>query len=121
MEGGEISGRVDQSSSKKKCSKTMTPLPEGFEPGPNDVICGRGRNIWNSIGNMNFRRKVESRVNEYSNAATKLDKSAILSSIVAEIREGSPNGGFVRKDTKTGQWFEVRLIVFVVFFDMGAG
>jgi hypothetical protein len=91
----------------KQVSKKMTPLPQAFVPGENDVICGRGRNIWNSVGNVRFRRIVENRVDEYSAAKTKLDKSAILSSIVTDVRRTSPNGGFVKKDSKTKEWHEV--------------
>jgi hypothetical protein len=93
---------------RKPC-KAATLLPEDWGPSGKDVILGRGRNIWNHIGNMMFRLKVQSKVDEYSKARTKLDKSTILSSIVADIRAGSPKGGFVRKDPKTGRWCEVSL------------
>lgn len=72
LEEGKMGERVEQTS--KKCSKAMTRLPEGFEPGAHDVICGRGRNIWNSIGNVSFRKTIESRIDEYASAATKFDK-----------------------------------------------
>ena len=32
-----------------------------------------------------------------------------VSKLVTEIRKASPNGGFVRKDEKTGRWYEVGL------------
>lgn len=95
----------------KQPSKEMTPLPEDFKPGESDVICGRGRNIWNFAGNVRFRRLIESRVDEYSAAKTKLDKSSILSSIVAEIRTLSPNGGFVKQDSETKRWYEVGRLI----------
>ncbi|CAB9517896.1 Nitrilase family, member 2 [Seminavis robusta] len=100
-------GHGDASGGGTKISKEMTLLPEDFKPGEHDVICGRGRNIWNSIGNIRFRHLVESRVEEYKKARTKLDKSTILSTIVAEVRTRSPIGGFIRKDPKTGRWSEV--------------
>ena len=62
------------------------------------------------MGNVRFRSIVESRVDEYSTAKTKLDKSKILSSIVAEIRRLSPHGGFVKKDSKTKKWFEGKIV-----------
>ena len=91
----------------KTYSKSMKLLPEEFRPGPHDVICGRGRKIWNSVGNINFRHLVEGRIHDYAFSATKADKGLIISSLVSEVREASPNGGFVRKDTSTGRWYEV--------------
>lgn len=82
-------------------------LPENFVPGENDVILGRGRKTFQHIGNERFRKLVESRLEEYSNSLTKIAKSGILSQIVQEVRRRSPHGGFVKKDTTTGRWYEV--------------
>ena len=87
--------------------RTMTVLAEDFVPGENDVICGRGRRCYNHVGNERFRKFVESYLERYSNAGTKLEKSYILSEIVTHIRKLSPNGGFVKKDPDTGRWSEV--------------
>jgi hypothetical protein len=100
---------VDQKPSLVKgiAGQNMTALPQGFTPGAHDVICGRGRKAFNHIGNENFRRLVESRLAEYSRSAAKLEKSYILSDIVCEVRQRSPTGGFVKKDSTSGQWYEV--------------
>ena len=87
--------------------QNMQALPENFVPGENDVICGRGRKAFNHIGNERFRQLVEKRLEEYSNAVAKLEKSYILSDIVCEVRQRSPDGGFVKKDTNSGRWYEV--------------
>lgn len=87
--------------------QNMTALPQGFNPGEHDVICGRGRKAFNHVGNERFRKLVESRLAEYSSAAAKLEKSYILSDIVCEVRQRSPTGGFVKRDTTTGHWYEV--------------
>ena len=85
----------------------MTALPQAFTPGANDDICGRGRKAINQVGNERFRQLVESRLAEYSSAAAKLEKSYILSDIVCEVRQRSPQGGFVKRDAGTGAWYEV--------------
>jgi len=84
----------------------MTPLPENFEPGPDDVICGRGKKCYNHIGNERFRQRVLTFLDEYSRAKSKLDKSGVLSKVVFEVRQNSPKGGFVKQDSN-GVWFEV--------------
>jgi hypothetical protein len=43
---------------------------------------------------------------EYSRAKSKLDKSGVLSTVVAQIRAKSPNGGFVKQDEQD-RWFAV--------------
>jgi hypothetical protein len=45
-------------------------------------------------------------LDEYSRAKSKLDKSGVLSTVVAQIRALSPNGGFVKQD-ENDRWFEV--------------
>jgi len=116
MEDGDGRDKDEESAEDKKGApkaEAMTPLGGHFQPGEHDVICGRGRSIYNSTGNKNFRQLVESRVDEYSAAKTKLDKSAILSAIVAHVRQLAPQGGFIRKDNKTGEWFEVRRVLWL--------
>jgi hypothetical protein len=66
-----------------------------------------GRKAFNHVGNERFRKLVESRLEEYSNAAAKLEKSYILSDIVCEVRQRSPQGGFVKRDSSSGRWYEV--------------
>lgn len=98
---------IDGKKGKKKGAVEIIPLPRDYSPGERDVICGRGRNIWQSAGNIHFRGIIMGRMDEYSTVATKAQKSNILSAIVDEIRKESPNGGFVKRDAKTGLWFEV--------------
>jgi len=93
-------GRISSAASQ------MTPLPENFEPGPDDVICGRGKKCYNHIGNERFRQRVLTFLEEYSNAKSKLDKSTVLSKVVDQVRQNSPNGGFVKQDP-SGRWHEV--------------
>lgn len=87
-------------------SSNMTPLPANFEPGPDDVICGRGKKCYNHIGNERFRLRVLTYLEEYSAAKSKLEKSGVLSKVVDAVRQQSPDGGFVKQDEK-GNWHEV--------------
>ena len=87
-------------------ASNMTPLPANFEPGPDDVICGRGKKCYNHIGNERFRLRVLTYLEEYSAAKSKLEKSGVLSKVVDAVRQQSPDGGFVKQDDK-GNWHEV--------------
>jgi hypothetical protein len=50
-------------------------------------------------------------INEYAttylNVNTKYQKSEVIAKIVAEVRNRSPGGGFVKKDFYSNRWFEV--------------
>ena len=83
----------------------MKALPHGFQPGPRDVICARGKRALESEGNRHMRTLVDERLDEYCKATTKIAKSVIVSEIVDSVREASPNGGFVKEID--GRWFEV--------------
>jgi hypothetical protein len=56
-------------------------------------------------GNLNLGELILRHTEVYAQSKTKDEKSAIVSSIVAEVRRLSPNGGFVKRE---GQgWYEV--------------
>ena len=82
-------------------------LSLNFTPGPLDVICAPGKEARNHAGNINYRNIIKMELENYSKASSKLEKSLIVSSIVDKIRRDSPNGGFVKLNTKTGEWYEV--------------
>jgi len=86
---------------------SMALLREEFTPTDNDVICGRGRRCFNHTGNERFRAIVAGYLAQYSKANSKLEKSYILSDIVARVRANSPYGGFVKKCPETKRWYEV--------------
>jgi hypothetical protein len=103
--GMSQSNRVSAGSSASQQNQ-MTPLAHDFSPSVDDVICGRGKKCYNHIGNAKFRRGVMAMLDEYSSAKAKLDKSGVLSRVMAEVRRASPGGGFVKQD-ESGQWYEV--------------
>lgn len=82
-------------------------LPEGYQPGCFDVLCGRGRKCFFHEGNRRFRDIVSAMVPEYTDATSKMEKGMILSSIVEGIRDKADIGGFLKKDLETGLWYEV--------------
>jgi hypothetical protein len=82
-------------------------LPPDFVLGKNDVICGRGSRCFSHTGNVRFRGIVESRLPHYLNTSCKNGKTKQICEVVNQIREGSPDGGFVKKDNKTGMFYEV--------------
>ncbi|KAL7565392.1 hypothetical protein ACA910_003586 [Epithemia clementina (nom. ined.)] len=86
-----------------------TSLGDDYKPSGHDVICGRGRRAWDHKGNLRFRLLLESRMEEYKAAKTKLDKSLLVSQIMEEIEEGNPLGRFIKQEDKAGQWVMVSL------------
>lgn len=83
-------------------------LPAGFEPGENDVICGRGKEVLRHPGNIRYRRLLERHGKAYDEASSdKVTKSRIVSSVIEEVRSRCDLGGFVKKDERSGRWYEV--------------
>ena len=92
---------------KGVAAHNMKPLPEDYQIGLNDVICGRGRKCFQHAGNQRFRKMVEDMLPKYSDSPSKLDKTFIICDIVNRVRNNSPFGGFVKKDPMSGRYFEV--------------
>jgi hypothetical protein len=69
-----------------------------------DVLSGRGGGTNVHPGNRNFRDLINLHRRAYLKAR-KNDKPAISRAIVRSIRDN--NGRFLRKDDKTGLWFEI--------------
>jgi hypothetical protein len=84
--------------------KTRKYLPAGYELGDNDVYCGRGSLCFNHVGNRRFRDIVDENLQRYNDATTKFEKSSIIYEVVDKIRN---DGGFVKKDSVNGQYYEV--------------
>lgn len=87
--------------------ENATPLSEQFSPSNYDVICGRGAQCYNHIGNRRFRVTIGMNLQRYLSASSKIEKTLVVMSIVDTIRESSPEGGFVKQHPTTGRWFEV--------------
>jgi len=91
-----IQGRVDR--------KTLDP---SFQPDNWSVICGRGKQVIDHIGNRRLKVLVEANLATYSSTKSTIKKTLIVSSIIDTIRTASPEGGFVKQCPKTKLWMEV--------------
>jgi hypothetical protein len=92
------------------CSAVQSPsrVEEGFLPSdfvvtPYTVLCGRGRDCFESVGNRRFRILVQCQLGRYSLAETKAAKSRVVTDVVDAIRNAG--GAFVKG--KKGCWYEV--------------
>ena len=79
-------------------------LPPGYKPGEFDVCCGRGKRHWNHVGNVRFRRYIQSSVERYMKAPSKNDKTTVVVSIVDDIR--NMGGNFLKEDLR-GNWYDI--------------
>ena len=70
-----------------------------------DVICARGKEVYNHEGNKRFRALVKSYLPTYSQCVTKMQKTRLVSTIIDTVRARSNQGGFVKN--VGDQWYEV--------------
>lgn len=85
----------------------MTPLDASYQPGPFDVVCGRGKGSYNRPGNKRFRSLVATYIPQYLSAKSKVDKSVVLNTIIDKVHSFSnPDSGtpaqFVKYTKGTG-------------------
>jgi hypothetical protein len=78
-------------------------LGADFQPCRFSVICGRGKDSYDHVGNHHFRELASMFVARYSRAGTKTDKSEIVSEMVNMIHQA---GGTFCKLEK-GAWIKV--------------
>ena len=83
------------------------PLPPGYQPSKQDVVCGRGRGYYNCAGNVRFRNLVKSHVELYASQTTKLEKTAVLEEIVKQVKQQSGQSRFVKQIMPGGEWCEL--------------
>jgi len=88
------------SSSSNNNRETDNLLPVTFCPGENDVICQRGKDCHEHVGNRRFRRLVEQHLDSYLEAGgIRQDKTNVITGIVQQLQSTSTSGksGFVMK------------------------
>jgi hypothetical protein len=83
--------------------KTEAQLSLDFQPSEYSVLCSRGKESVNHIGNRRFRKLASTYVQNYSQADSKAAKSVIVSDIITSIRQ--VGGNFCKY--KRGAWFEL--------------
>jgi hypothetical protein len=89
-------------------NKPETPMADGYVPSDSDVCCGRGKQHWNATGNVNFRKVIRASVARYMQGPLKTDKTAVVVSVVDEIRR--QGGRFLKqqqKDGSNGCWYDI--------------
>jgi hypothetical protein len=85
-------------------SKTgRSQLGDDFQPSVYSVICGRGKETFNHVGNCSFHILTSFFLESYSRDVRKTFRAVIISEIVAMIRQAG--GNFCRYEE--GSWFEV--------------
>lgn len=107
-----VEGEIDPEDGSDKKESTseddIAPIPPAEEGvssyGENDVLSGRGGGTNVHPGNRNFRDLINLHRRAYLKAR-KNDKPAISRAIVRAIRES--NGKFLKKDERSGLWFEI--------------
>jgi len=77
-----------------------------IQVGVNDVLCGRGNHVNCHPGNEFFQKLVKANKPTYS-SAPKYRKASYSVYIVDCIKMRNPEGRFVKKDKKTGAWFNI--------------
>ncbi|GKY90636.1 hypothetical protein MPSEU_000037100 [Mayamaea pseudoterrestris] len=97
-----ISTAMSETCTSSKMPKTR--LADDFQPNNYTVLCGRGKEFFNYVGNRRFRILVDMHLERYSLAETKTDKTRIVIEIVEQIRHAG--GGFCKQD-KVGDWYDV--------------
>ena len=103
-----LAGQVGTRAAASCCSRKSQTLPPDFTPSNYDVIClGRGKSAASHPGNRRFQITIQLYHDRYASCKSKFEKSVIVSEIVDSVRENSQMGGFVKRDSKTGAWFEV--------------
>lgn len=80
-------------------------LPENYSTSDDDVLCGRGADCFNHIGNQLFRQLIELNVNRYEQTTTKYEKTALIREIIIIIR--NKGGYFLKKDFRTLQYYDI--------------
>ncbi len=81
----------------------FAPQTYTFQPSDYSVVCGRGNDCFNHVGNRRFRILAGMYIARYSHTDSKTAKSAIVSKIIAVIHQA---GGMFCK-FKKGSWCEV--------------
>jgi hypothetical protein len=80
-------------------------LPKGFQPADTDILCGRGKAFANHPGNKNFSDTVRENLYRYVEAPKRLDKSAVVASVVSEILNSGAR--FVKQEKISRRWYQM--------------
>eukprot|EP00980_Cylindrotheca_fusiformis_P013700 scaffold3515_cov126-Cylindrotheca_fusiformis.AAC.49 len=82
-----------------------TRLPHDYVPDKYTILCGRGRVYTTSTGNQHLKYLIHKHLKGYSEAPSKVEKSAIVSEIMETVESVCPAPQFVK--FQHGVWWEV--------------
>ena len=77
----------------------------GYQPTDHDIICGRGRGNFHHEGNKVYLSLLRKTTKSYLVATKRVDKSAIISNVVALLKERGFR--FLKQDEKNKRWYEL--------------
>jgi hypothetical protein len=89
----------------RKREHTEARLPAGFHPSPTTVVCGQGKGSPRFPGNKRFREIVSKHVEDYSRAAKKRDRTAIVSRILDKKKAEDDAPHFVTFRKENNAWY----------------
>eukprot|EP00980_Cylindrotheca_fusiformis_P013684 scaffold3515_cov126-Cylindrotheca_fusiformis.AAC.33 len=80
-------------------------LPHDYVPEEYTVLCGRGKEYTTSTGNQHLKSLIHKHLKGYSEAPSKVAKSAIVSEIMRKVRSVCAEPTFVKLEDNA--WWEV--------------
>lgn len=84
-------------------------MPSSYQPGPHDVVCGRGQKIHKHLGNRRFRLRIDEYIDRYISTKARADKAELLMKVVNEIRDHGGHFILQKSKTKGGRkfWYDI--------------
>lgn len=83
-------------------------VPFDYVPTDMDICSGRGKAFWNHAGNVAFRNLIQAQVLDYIKAPSKADKTAMVVSIVDDLRQKGCK--FLKQETDANGatfWYDI--------------
>jgi hypothetical protein len=103
--------RVSTASSRDERNRCKALLPEGFEPTPYSVICGRGRKCTSATGNRRLHVIAQMFIGKYSQLSRKEEKTEIVSEILKMVQDACPDERYAFIKYYDGRWWEVETLI----------
>eukprot|EP00526_Cylindrotheca_closterium_P000296 CAMPEP_0113604928 /NCGR_PEP_ID=MMETSP0017_2-20120614/2053_1 /TAXON_ID=2856 /ORGANISM="Cylindrotheca closterium" /LENGTH=242 /DNA_ID=CAMNT_0000513379 /DNA_START=591 /DNA_END=1316 /DNA_ORIENTATION=- /assembly_acc=CAM_ASM_000147 len=101
-------GSISEASSASSSLTLSEALPATFKPGDWEFFAVEVK-VPLSAGNRRYRLYITNNTAAYRDTKSRWEKSMIVNSIIESVRNsrGGNYGGFVKKDTRTGRWYQV--------------
>lgn len=84
-------------------------LPSDYEPCPHTVIIGRGKRVYNHVGNRRYQVLLQQHREAYTASTTRAQKTEIICGIIKAVRKSSvKHVGFVKQDPSGSSWIALQ-------------